>query len=119
MKEANRHIRHAKVSVEGIEKLPKTLPIVEGRLHCLRRVDEQGKIEILNQKWSVTKQLRGQYVWASIETHKQRLRIYHRHSARAKAKLVKEYEYKIGERVEKLSSPYRRVKRRKSVLQIM
>lgn len=119
VREANRQPRGRKLSHAEMADLPAELPLCEGRIHFVRRVNPDGKIEILKEYWRVSKQLRGKYVWAVVETKQQRLRIYHRHSARAEAKLVKEYAYQIGERVEKLAHGYRRASRRVRVPQII
>lgn len=119
VQEANRQPRGRKLTAAEIENVPSALPLCDGRIHFVRRVKADGKIEILKEHWHVSKQLRGKYVWATVETKRRRLRIYHRHSARAQAKLVKEYAYQITERVEQVAPGYRRARRRLSVRQII
>ena len=73
----------------------------------------------MKESFSVSKRLRGEYVWATIDLRQKKLSVYHRRSSRATAKLVKQYPYKIAERVEKLRPKFRRPRRRVRVMQIM
>ncbi|HEX4946827.1 MAG TPA: hypothetical protein VFZ34_09195 [Blastocatellia bacterium] len=95
------------------------LPITAGRVHFMRRVSARGEIKLLNESWQVSRSLRGQYVWATITTQQQRLDIYHRHSERAAARLVKTYAYPLAEKVFPLSDEYRRHARRPPVLPML
>jgi hypothetical protein len=98
--------------------LPEELPITEGRIHFIRRVKSDGKISLLGESWKVGKRFQDEYVWATVVTHKQRLQIYYRKSERAKARLVKSYEYRIDEKVVGLKPEYRHFNRRPGVLKI-
>jgi transposase len=91
------------------------LPISAGRLHFIRPVDEQGDIELLNETWHVNKRLAGEYVWATIVTHEQRLSIYHRRSTDAPVCFVKSHRYLIPEPVVPLSRGFRRAQRRRKI----
>lgn len=51
-----------KLSRRQIKHLPQELPLTAGRLHFIRRVNEQGAISILKEPWRVSKSLVGQYV---------------------------------------------------------
>jgi len=63
VKEASRHIRRRKLSQSEVDSLTEELPLVEGRIHLVRRVDAQGQIEILKERFRLSKRLRGEYVW--------------------------------------------------------
>jgi len=120
VKEARRaNVRRRKLRTSEADSLPEALPLTAGRVHFIRRVCERGRIEILKESFRVSKRLRGEYVWATIDLPHQKLSIYHRRSDRTTAKLVKEHPYKVEEKVEKLRPQFRRPGRRVGVLQIM
>jgi putative transposase len=103
-----------RLTAKEISALPEELPITEGRVHCIRRVDAHGQISLLNEVWKVDKRLAGQYVWATVETHQQRLKIYHWRSAREAVRLVKVFRYEIHQPVAPLLPRFkRRCRRRK------
>lgn len=83
------------------------LPLTAGKIHFIRLVNSQGQINVLNEAWSVSKKLVGQYVWATICTAQQRLSIYHQQSHNTPRQLLAEYEYEIAETVHKLTPAYR------------
>jgi transposase InsO family protein len=85
------------------------LPLISGRVHFIRLVNSLGQINLLNESWIVEKQaeeLVGEYVWATISTAEQRLRIYHQKAADAVRRLVVEYDYEIAEEVQELDPAY-------------
>lgn len=49
------------------------LPIANGRVSFIRKVDTHGKIEVNGSTYSVRRKLEGQYVVATIFTHRKRL----------------------------------------------
>jgi len=97
------------------QTLPSPLPITAGRVHFQRRVDEQGNIALLNETWHIDKRLAGQYVWATIVTHEQRLKIYHQRSAQQSLRWLKTFRYEIAEPVHPLRAEFRRSHRRRKV----
>ncbi len=119
VREASSTVKRRKLRPTEVARLPAELPLTEGRMHFVRRVDQGGRIEILKESWRVSKTLKGEYVWATIDVKRQTLSLYHRRSLTATAKLVKQYPYQIAERVEKLSPQFRRRARRVSILQII
>lgn len=102
-----------------VQSLPEKLPITEGRIHFIRKVDELGVVSLLGESWFVGKRLQDKYVWATINTAKKNLTIYCRGSSRSKARKVKEYAYEIAEKVVKLEKRYRRRKRRVSISKLL
>jgi hypothetical protein len=99
--------------------LPGEVPLTAGRLHFIRRVDDQGQIRRLNESGKVAKRLVGEYVWATVDLKEQRLQSSYRKSARAQAKLVKQCDSPIAEPVKRLSPQYKRRARRVQVLSII
>lgn len=97
------------------QALPDVLPITAGRVHFLRWVDEQGNVALLNETWHIDKRLAGQYVWATIVTHEQCLKIYHQRSAQQPLRWLKTFRYKIAEPVRPLRPEFRRSHRRRKV----
>lgn len=97
------------------QALPETFPITAGRVHFERRVDEEGNIALLNETWHIDRRLAGQYVWATIVTHEQRLKIYHQGSAQEPLRWLKTFRYEIAEPVRPLRSKFRRSHRRRKV----
>jgi len=88
--------------------LPKALPITAGRIHFERRVDDLGNIALLNETWHIDQRLAGQYVWATIVTHEQRLKIYQPRSAQQPMRWRKTFRYEIAEPVRPLRPEFRR-----------
>lgn len=113
--QAQQQVSRWRLTEEDIRALPRELPITAGRIHFIRQVDEDGLIRLLNETWKVDKRLRGQYVWATIVTHKQRLEIYHRRSAQGEVRLVKVFRYVIHEPVAPLLSRFKRRERRRKI----
>jgi hypothetical protein len=97
------------------QTLPHPLPITAGRVHFQRLVDGQGDIALLNETWHINKQLAGQYVWATIVTHEQRLHIYHQRSAQHPMRWLKTFRYEIAEPVCPIRTEFRRRHRRRKV----
>jgi len=101
--------------------IPELLPITDGRIHkwpsegpFIRRVQSEsgpfrghGTIRILNEVWSVNKQLTGRYVWATITTHSHRLDIWYRRDLRHSWRLVKHVHYDLNETVHHRIQPFR------------
>lgn len=115
VKEANQARRWRKLKNKQLPALNQKLPLTGGRIHFIRRVNAQGEIEILKERWRVSQRLVNRYVWATISTSEQSLEIYYRASARAKVRLIKNYAYEIGERVWPLQAAFRRKQRRRAV----
>ncbi len=97
------------------QALPDTRPITAGRVHFERLVDEQGNIALLNETWHIDRRLVGQYVWATIVTHEQRLNIYHQRSAQQPLRSLKTFRYEIAEPVRPLRAEFHRSHRRRKV----
>ena len=119
VKEASQARRRRRLKSKELPRLDQKLPLTDGRIHFIRRVSEQGEIEILKERWQVSKRLAQRYVWATLLTGKQSLEIYYRASERAKVRLIKTYAYEMGERVWPLPASLRRKRRRMRVKQMI
>lgn len=119
VKAANRATRRRRLKNKELPGLTEKLPLTSGRLHFIRRVSEQGEIEILKERWKVSKRLANRYVWATVSTGKQSLEIYYRASERASVRLIKQYAYEIAERIWPLQANFRRKRRRMPVKQMI
>jgi len=65
------HTRHAQVEAQKLSPdfvLPSSkLPLYEGRVHFMRRVEADGTISVLNVRWTVPNAHPDQGVWATLE----------------------------------------------------
>lgn len=104
-----------RLSAAALRALPERLPITAGRLHFIRRVEPDGTIRLLNETWPVGKRLAGQYVWATITTHRRTLHIYHRRATQRPVRLVRRYAYVLPEPVVPLQPQFRRPYPRRKV----
>jgi putative transposase len=119
VKEACKGVKRSKLTPRASNQLPPEVPLTAGRLHFIRRVNARGVINIRKEDWKVSRRLAGEYVWATLDLRRERLEIYHRRSAKAKAKVVKTHSYPITERVERVKLEYRRRTTRVRVLKII
>jgi integrase-like protein len=119
VKQAARHLPSQKLLRRQITQIPKEVPLTAGRVHFIRKVDAQGVIHILKEPWPVSKSLVGHYVWATLDTGKAALSLYHRRSERAQPRLLKQYEYPIEEKGHKLQPEFHRRVRKLDILQII
>lgn len=117
--EATRRHPRQKLRPRQMKNIPEVLPLTAGRIHFLRRVDGLGEINILKERWKVSKSLIGQYVWVTLDLSRKELSIYHRRSLRAQPRLVKQYEYEIAESIAPLLPQYRRRRRKVEILKII
>ena len=117
--EATRLTKRCHLRRRQCRQVPEPLPLTAGRIHFLRRVTPQGTISILKEDWPVSHRLAGQYVWATLDTGRKDLRIYHRRSERAQARLLKCFVYAIAEPVKPLLPQYRRRARKIAVRRLL
>jgi putative transposase len=61
-----------------VNLIPDRLPITQGRINFIRKVDPMGTINVLNQSWSVGRKWIGEYVWVGVDTAQQTLTIWHK-----------------------------------------
>jgi len=104
-----------RLTAQEVRLLPEELPITDGRVHFIRRVNPEGQICLLNETWHVSKWLANQYVWATIIIRQRVLKIYHRRSTESKARLVKTHSYRLSEAVAPLQPEFKRPHRRRKL----
>ena len=109
--QANHKVKRRKLKNQEVESLQERLPLTKGRIHFIRKVSLTGEIEILKEHWKVSRQLSNRYVWATVNTGAKSLEIYYKANERAEVKLIKEYDYEVGEKVFPLAPDMRRRKR--------
>jgi hypothetical protein len=84
------------------------LPITQGRLHLLRKVDPTGHVSLLNETWSVGHKWVGEYVRATINTTQQTLTFWHQKQDDADWRLIKTRRFTLPEKVHALLPEFRR-----------
>jgi putative transposase len=84
------------------------LPLTEGRIHFLRKVDPNGAIEILNEVWRLGSTWSGAYVRATINTTEQTITFWHQASAEASWQRIKTRRFVIKETAHALRPEFRR-----------
>ncbi len=52
-----------------------SLPITEGKVHFIRQVKGDGTISVLNEDFDVGESLAYEYVWATIDTKQEQLKV--------------------------------------------
>ena len=75
------------------------LPITDGKIHFVRLVNEKGYINVLNENFYINKDLSFEYVWATIFTKEQDLKIYYQATKESEKKQIKAVTYKLRESV--------------------
>lgn len=84
------------------------LPITAGRLHVMRRVNDAGQINLLNETWPVGAKWIGEYVRAAINTAEQTITFWHQSETEADWQLLKTRRFRIAEPVHDLLPAFRR-----------
>jgi hypothetical protein len=119
VKQAATQLRCRKLRRRQIAPIPKELPLTAGRLHFLRKVDAQGNITLLKAHWRASKTLSGHYIWATLDTRKAALFLYHRRSERARPRLSRHYLYALEEKGHKLKPEFHRRPRQGDIVRII
>jgi hypothetical protein len=78
------------------------LPLTKGKIHFIRKVDNEGRISVLNEAFKVGKEFISEYVWATICLKKQTLEVFYRAKDQDTAVLIKKFEYELSEDVKPL-----------------
>ncbi len=82
IREANQKVKRRKLKKKEVESLPDKLPLPKGRIHFIRKIGRAGDIDILKERWKVSKRLSNRYVWAVVNTCQKSLQIYYRANER-------------------------------------
>jgi len=107
--------KYRKTDLEAIphRKLPKkikigvdSLPITEVKVHFIRQVKGDGTISVLNEDFDVSESLAYEYVWATIDTKQEQLRVYYREKNAEEAGLIKIHEYRISENIKRFEEKF-------------
>jgi putative transposase len=106
--EMRRGFRAVKLKACLRRLIPQVLPISSGRIHFIRKVDQRGKVQILNETWLVGRKWIGEYVWAVVDTAKQTLTFWHKPEAQACWQHIKTRNYVFKEAVHPLLPEFRR-----------
>ena len=70
-------------------------------MHFIRQVEGDGTISVLNEDFDVGESLAYEYVWTTINTKQEQLKVYSREKNAEKAGLIKIHEYKICENIKR------------------
>jgi len=66
----------------------KSLPLVTGRVHCLRRTDNQGRLEVLGRYFTLDPKYRHSYIRATLTVADQQVAFYYQEAADQEPELV-------------------------------
>ena len=75
------------------------LPLTDGKIHFIRKVDNKAGINVLNEVFEVGKEFISEYVWATICLGKRKMGVYYRAQDWNAPALIKEFEYDVNERI--------------------
>ena len=75
------------------------LPLIEGKIHFIRKVGADGKITILNEQFKIGGEFIGEYVWTTTCLTNQRMTVYYRAQNEDVGRVIKEEEYKVKEEI--------------------
>ncbi len=73
------------------------LPLVQGVLHCVRLVDHQGQVNILNHHLVLDTDYAHHYVRAQIDTAAQQMTLYHQEKATAEPQIIQVCPFPLPE----------------------
>jgi len=71
------------------------LPLTDGKIHFIRKVDNKAGINVLNEVFEVGKGFISEYAWATICLGKRKTGVYYRAQDWYAPALIKEFEYDI------------------------
>ena len=75
------------------------LPLTKGKIHFIRKVDNEGRISILNEVFFLSKEFIGEYVWTTIDLTQQRIKVSYQAKDQDTAALIKNLAYTIDEKI--------------------
>jgi hypothetical protein len=77
---------------------PKRMMLCYGRIHFIRRVSEEGRIEILNETFRVPRDFAHDYLWAIIDTQSETLSVQHQINKEQPPTVVLQVPYAFREK---------------------
>ncbi len=95
-------INPARILNKSLEISQDKLPLTDGKIHFIRKVNNEGEISVLNEAFEVGKEFIDEYAWATICLKKQRIGVYYRAKDQDAAVLIKKFEYELNEGVKAL-----------------
>jgi len=95
-------INPAKMLKDAVKIHLDKLPLTDGKIHFIRKVDNEGKINVLNEAFKVGGGFIGEYVWTTICLADRKMKVYYRAKDQDAAVLLKEFEYELNEEVRPL-----------------
>lgn len=85
------------------------LPLTAGLVHFIRFPDHTGTFSILNEQWTIAdRSLKPATIRATIDTGQEQLSVYHQATPQVPPVAVEHFAYKVGEKIEPLSSEFQR-----------
>ena len=78
------------------------LPLIGGKIHFIRKVDNEGKISVLNELHKVGGEFINEYVWATICLIKEKIEVYYLTKDQDRAMLIKKFDYELSEEINPL-----------------
>ncbi|HJH25582.1 MAG TPA: hypothetical protein C5S37_08990 [Methanophagales archaeon] len=75
------------------------LPLTDGKIHFIRKVNTKAGINVLNEVFEVGKEFISEYVWATICLGKRKMGVYYQAQDWNAPALIKEFEYDVNERI--------------------
>ena len=79
------------------------LPLTEGKIHFIRKVDSDGNVTILNEQFKIGGEFIGEFVWTTICLTNQRRTVYYRAQDEDVARAIKEPDYRVNEVVKPIN----------------
>ena len=70
-------------------RLPERLTIAPGYIHLIRFIRSSRLLDVFGERYPMPEEVEYEYVWATIDTAKEKLYVYHDHE------LIAEYGYPI------------------------
>jgi len=83
------------------------LPVTSGRVHLLRRVNDAGQVQLLNETWPIGDKWIGHYIRTTINTREQKITFWHQPEADARWRLIQTRKFPIEETVHALLPEFR------------
>lgn len=78
----------------------KPLPLVTGRVHCLRRTDRQARLEVLGQHFTLNLKYRLSYIRATLTVAEQQVAFYYQEALDQEPELVGTHPFPLPEPIE-------------------
>lgn len=89
--------------VRMLKDVPETnfakLPLTEGKIHFIIKVNSEGAIGVLNEDVDVGKEFIGEYILATVCLKKQTIEVYYQGKEHDTAMLIKEFNYTVNEAI--------------------